>query len=1210
MAASHARKPTPQPAAARPPQSERASAVVGEEGAPTVGQTIAEAGSAPRPYAPPDRPGAHALRQQNLLNLQRQLGNGAARRLIQRNEQDDQATTAARGVYDALDGWNNEARALGHIRGKDAATRQRMDEEFRRLYNRSIRAYLKDQLGGDDLVNGYALMYSGTDAEQHTAVARSLIPTGTRDVELFRVLESLPHSGRQRLEQEYNRAFGAAGQGSLKIGEGSLTADLKDDLSGWALDKSLALIDRDLKPADHLYFESVAITGTHDDAVVRYIQEAWDAGPANFANFERDWDRYIKGTEGWSAERRPNTPWTNMTLRQALRDELSGEAWDLVNAVLTGYERYKQAGGVQQGADGSFTAASSAGQTEAQIAALEDIQIQIAEDTLTAATTGGFTGAGTNEDQVFRAVRQLRQIWQGRIDRARGKNDAQLLADYERRWNERRQRLIAFLPNEMDEGTAENRQARLLLLGDLSDADKLYIAARVDYDFDKAVQIVDQAWQQGRMAALLRDAASPRSDAGTELRPRFEPFLAIGANHGMPARRIITLTRSDLDDTGRGALRLALEIDDGDNDSNLQKAYALLKDAPVGLRTAVVERFVSEHGLRGDEPSRRRFLAYLSRRYENSYHYYEFLNLLDPAADAAERARRAREQAATQQTGWYNPVTWGVGLYDLVTAEDSRQVVAESTQRLDYIAQANENELRVMMAMTGATDRSQLAQMEQTQFQSRLAELRSLNRSITEGIATAVEIAVELALTALTGGGAAPALLASLGAALAGMLAREAMLGQDYDLISEQNLQQLVLTVATAGFGQAARPLEEAAEHIGQIARLGESGQRFLQAAVREGFTQVNTTILRSGFQNRMPTGEEIAASAVNILGRSIGAGRAAQIMGERGENLRSRLLANLSGELIGGLTEETTSIAATGLGNMTALDVAGRYGARVATSVRDGVKGAARDELGARADARRAGDDQQSTESGLVRGADGNPAIPSIANQIHQPVGRPLTGTEEQAHAMLRRIANGDAAALREIGIPDVPQGYDPRAREWGLGRRSDGSFVIIQGDSGAVTWSGLIRNGITPIGHSHPFSSQMALPGGAVRVGEILGNQRLVERILPSGADITTLGRNGVDYHELHTPFVDAGNGAIANPTPGVAGNGVTIVIANVRLAGYDYGNPVYSAHIVIQNERNEALGTMQLWGEHMVGAGGLSILHTSQPSGLTPQPRRFGS
>lgn len=218
-----------------------------------------------------------------------------------------------------------------------------------------------------------------------------------------------------------------------------------------------------------------------------------------------------------------------------------------------------------------------------------------------------------------------------------------------------------------------------------------------------------------------------------------------------------------------------------------------------------------------------------------------------------------------------------------------------------------------------------------------------------------------------------------------------------------------------------------------------------------------------------------------------------------------------------------------------------------------------------------------------------GTPAIPSIARQIDQPVGNPVVASEREAQALLRRLGNGDGSVFSEIGITDMPADYDPRTREWGLGRRGDGTYVIIQGQRDRILWGHL--NDITPVGHSHPLLEEMVLPEGGVPAKGFLDAEAAedaAEMILPSGADVTLVGERGIPVHYVHTPFVDLGDGRIGN-APGGPHDlpGITIVIANARQIGSRNRNRIYSAYLLIQNEQGSILDVKQVWAERFVQA-----------------------
>jgi hypothetical protein len=918
---------------------------------------------------------AAALRRMSLLQRQRSLGNAGLqragtvpagvcpacgrighgrcpdcgqsfvpvqRRTLQRDAAaSDPATRAAQAVYDALDGWNNEPRALRALRVADAGVRRRIPGRFQALDDSdgaSLTSFLKDQLGGDNLVRAFALLDDGHTHGAHTSLALALIPLGTRDTELLRVLEGAPLAGRREIERRYNRAFAS-------IGEGSLRADLKDDLSGADLQKALVLLDRDLSDADKLYFDSVAITGTHDDAVVNRIQSTWQRGPAAFEALERQWNQQVRNQTNGGDE-----VWTAMTLREAMRDELSGETWELVKAVLDGYEAYQQ--GQLSGEVFGGVGPPSADQQNR----LEDIQLQVANDTLTAATTGGVTGAGTNEEQVFQALTTIRTIWLDRIRRAEQAEDAARAADLRGQWEAERRRLATIVNSEMDEGGSENLRARLLLLGSLTPADEVYLAQEA-YDNDRVVSLVTSYWAKGQIAELRRLAGEERrDDRGQVVRPRFELNFTIPVTAGVTWSRMHHMVRGDSSDVERGVHRLKLEIDEGDNDSDLRRAYDLLNTAGISstLRTGVIERYVAQYCADAEgETATRKFLNHINRRYQRSRTCYDFLDLLEPSTDPRELLTRAEGRMAASQTGVFDAVLAGfVRDYDLATGEDTQAVAQESLARLRHIVAqsgASPAELEGMMRMTGATSVAQLAQGEYRSFQARLEELRQLKRAITDAIVTVIELTIETVLTIATGGAAAGALIASLSAAVAGMLARELLLGQDYDLVSRQNAQQLALIIASHGFGSFGRGLVSDAVNPEQLERLSRA-RAFMQGMLSDAMTQVSVQTLAMGFEGRMPSAEDIGARALTMLGSAVGSGASGTITRNLSEHLptitrmRTQIAANVSQNMISGLAEESGGLVRSGVGNLTGAEIALRFGRRGANSISTGIVAGVRD--------------------------------------------------------------------------------------------------------------------------------------------------------------------------------------------------------------------------------------------------------------------------
>jgi hypothetical protein len=818
------------------------------------------------------------------------------------------ADQVAREVFAALDGWNNEQRVINALSDRSEGMRAAIQAAFHRHHGWSMRGYLWDQLSSTWAIQAYALLRSHHTHDPHTAMAMALIPLGTRDDEIFRLLYGTNLEGRRRLEEQYNLTFGEAGNGTYKLGNGSLKADLKDDLSGWREEKSLALLDRDLTEADELYFDSVGITGTHEEAVISRLQRVWDSGPQAMLQLEADWNRHVRNNPPWTED-----TWTTLGLYDAMSSELSLESWRLVRAILVGHIGFRDRVGVAIGP-----------LTEEQARTTEALQLQVAEDTLQAASQG----AGTNDAQIHRAVRQIREIYVARIERAVQAHDAGLEREARAAWEARRTRLIDVeVADEMDRETPEYQRSRLLVAGSLGPADEVYLAS-LEFNNDAAVAAVTRVWAQGRIGAYLDAASRARVDErGDTIRPVFNPLFVVPVTSGLPSRRVVILSREDYDDAGRGSGRLQLELEEGTGESELAAAYAFLTTSGMraGLRDEVLTRFDEVHlgGVSGETPTAR-FLAYIEQRYGRVHSLFQFQDLLAPARTAAAIADRAQARYDAAHSGVLNRVLNDMTRdYDTITGEQTELVAQESLARLRYIAQhvnSTNGELTAMMSIFQVRDANALAQVEYGLFQQRLDELRAVRRAITEAVATAVQLAIETVATILTAGAAGPMLLASLGATLAAIATREALLGDEYQTLSRENAQQIGLVFAGHGFSALGRGLVPITQEMSR-ARI------FLASAAQEGISQVGTQMVQSAFEGHVPTTEGILLSAASIIGHSAGSGTRAAITHTPGvaapAGVRADVVHNLGGPsvsdarrlrtaIVGHLAQNAISTAAT----------------------------------------------------------------------------------------------------------------------------------------------------------------------------------------------------------------------------------------------------------------------------------------------------------
>jgi hypothetical protein len=197
---------------------------------------------------------------------------------------------------------------------------------------------------------------------------------------------------------------------------------------------------------------------------------------------------------------------------------------------------------------------------------------------------------------------------------------------------------------------------------------------------------------------------------------------------------------------------------------------------------------------------------------------------------------------------------------------------------------------------------------------------------------------------------------------------------------------------------------------------------------------------------------------------------------------------------------------------------------------------------------------------------------------------------SEAVGQEVLRKLSMGDAEAFRVVGI-EPPAGFDPRVKEWGLGQRQDGTWVLVEGGADAVNWGRV--PGVRSRGHVHPI--------------EVDGKARLIEgpkgrkyitmdelrngtappadvmTLCPSGSDLAMAHRDG--RHMVAVPYVHLGNGMIGNPVPG--GLDVPIefdILRSSQIGVSDIGQTIwYKAYVKIK-AGDHTLFEGPMWGSQV--------------------------
>ncbi|MBL8625316.1 MAG: DUF4157 domain-containing protein [Myxococcales bacterium] len=205
----------------------------------------------------------------------------------------------------------------------------------------------------------------------------------------------------------------------------------------------------------------------------------------------------------------------------------------------------------------------------------------------------------------------------------------------------------------------------------------------------------------------------------------------------------------------------------------------------------------------------------------------------------------------------------------------------------------------------------------------------------------------------------------------------------------------------------------------------------------------------------------------------------------------------------------------------------------------------------------------------------------------------------------LLQRLSRGDATALVELGVV-VGKDFDPRTREWGLGRW-EGKYIVVAGEGHAVDWRPL--EGVEPIAHSHPLDVGRQLHHGNRRIDleqiTSSSNRMLASLVLSSPHDIAFLVERRLSRHTVAVPYEHLGGSEIMLATPGAAKRpAITIDIEGATYLG-SLGTPPslrYGADLIVK------AGGQPIWRaqvDAVFPSGGKPFLEFNAPRAPSKPP-----
>lgn len=970
------------------------------------------------------------------LRLSQKHENQPTKTVVQTRLSDEQVDTYANRLY--VSGFTDGGHSGVRILREHHSDLEQLQQEFLTLPNRvELKDFIKNNYSDDHKVRATALLHDDNYHLPHTQLALCLIPITTRDTEFWRIMESHTFQQRRQIEARYNQVF-------HEIGNGSLWLDIQDDLSGMEEIKAHIMLHRELTPADHLYLSTAGQYGTNVDMVLQILRTQWAAGASTFESFANRWNpsgllpdvenghaplyQYFQPAElmGFS---NPQAIQNNLTIQArsmiyTVLSELSGAARTAVVAIFLEFLEYKSPN--RKGSEATLETANS------DFTERERSDLAIAHAALDASES-----FDTDEDEFYRAVRQIGEIYRSRIERLRHAHvEPTFIEQAQREWIEAQARIERdHIQEEMDTDY-EVMRARLSLVG-MDDADRIYLNCN---DYDELMNVVERVFRQGRIDTIIEQAGRAKSTStGQEIRPAYDLTTLVSATRGDDASRFHLITRQDRNDAERGGHRIRFELQQGVDDDVMDhlNRFLLHNDWSGNLHNDVLESYRSHFLHPSSMPANVALVAHLrTRGFAETRGFARLRDQLDPARTARGRSSRAEEDREAEHSGFFAPISdAAVSVYNDLTGEDSMQIVDESIDRLRVFggqAGASQAELDAFQAIYGrGTD---LSDLEYRQFQERLQDLRDARATVREFAGTVVSLTVQAALTVLTAGAGATLIASTIArqiaiaaaSEMAGMVTREALDSRGYDLASADNVQQMIVTIAGAGAGALVESETRLAALIDDVAQ-----SQLARSALREGFSQAveqGTATMIRGMRGQLDT-TQLQDAVVKILAGAASAGISNEQIRTQ---LRTRFsslqsisddfLEDLIQNVTSGLTQESVAIAgsATTVRGLDGTVIVERLATSIATSTRDAAishtgrmgGGVARRSTEGRH--RRRDDEHPHTYS--PRDGDSNTHVGVAEHDQMSALGDSITTTHDNAHPAVATVQFQDG--VHEIGI------------------------------------------------------------------------------------------------------------------------------------------------------------------------------------------------
>ena len=421
-------------------------------------------------------------------------------------------------------------------------------------------------------------------------------------------------------------------------------------------------------------------------------------------------------------------------------------------------------------------------------------------------------------------------------------------------------------------------------------ADEVYIAATHGQD-RMLVSLVTGFWARGQLPYLYRDLADPiiGFDGGQVRRSYNLVEYLKDSKDKLSRDRIAPFVIGGMNEAKRGAARLDVEVNEIRSDTDVADIVNFLETQGLttAARSAVVRDYVRTTAAdflmnaRRDLAPEQVFLDwiwFILRNQEGEIpgeNYERLKDVVAPPKTARARVDRAREHRAAGNSGAFRwAARAGADAYDFLTGRYLEEGVTREQDLIDFINHASPDELAALEAMTGATGRDALSELAFKEFKERRDERGALETTCAQLIAGMIETLVEAGLAPFTGGAGLAAVFNSMAAAVASIIAQEAMLGSGFKTVSVDNFNAVMLSGLQSGLNEVG--LRDMYVDAARFEKAGNLGHQIRQDLVINTLTGASEgAILASAemmsnvlLRDRWPSNDDIALTAKMMIDR------------------------------------------------------------------------------------------------------------------------------------------------------------------------------------------------------------------------------------------------------------------------------------------------------------------------------------------------------